>query len=398
MSEMFRQKFSITYDYPVHFTRDVFSTANPLLRDLMTGNKDGRRHRAWVCIDSGVAQHHPKLAARVREYFDANADRLELVDSPHILRGGENAKNGWPNVQDILDIIAGHRLCRQSFVIAVGGGSMLDLVGLAAALVHRGLRLIRVPSTVLAQNDAGVGVKNGINAFGQKNYLGTFAPPAAVVDDFALLHTLPQEAWVGGIAEAFKVAIIKDAKFFEFLTTHATHLQRRDEAAMERLIQRCATLHLEHIAGNGDPFETGSARPLDFGHWSAHKLEQLSAFRVGHGQAVASGIALDSYYALRQGWINQTEFDAICAGLYTAGLPLFYREMAERDADGGLSILAGLEDFREHLGGDLQVTMPVGIGRKQEIQSLDYGLVEEGIRFLQNSEFTESRFLQQLSA
>lgn len=134
------------------------------------------------------------------------------------------------------------------------------MVGFVTALVHRGLRLVRMPTTVLAQNDAGVGVKNGMNEHGVKNFLGTFAPPFAVVNDAAFLETLPDEHWRGGISEAFKVAIIKDRAFFEFLVRSAPRLRAREANAMEALVKRCAVLHLEHIASSGDPFEIWGRR------------------------------------------------------------------------------------------------------------------------------------------
>ena len=113
----------------------------------------------------------------------------------------------------------------------------------------------------------------------------------AVVNDFTLLRGLPAEHWRDGTAEAVKVALIRDGAFFEWLDERAGLLAGRDEAAMRHLIFRCAQLHIRQITAGGDPFERGSARPLDFGHWAAHKLEQLSNFSITHGHAVAVGMA-----------------------------------------------------------------------------------------------------------
>jgi 3-dehydroquinate synthase len=266
-------------------------------------------------------------------------------------------------------------LDRQSYVIAVGGGAMLDAVGLGAALVHRGVRLVRLPTTVLAQGDAGIGVKNGINAFGQKNFFGCFQPPWAVVNDLDFLQTLTDRDWRSGIAEAIKVAAIKDAGFFRFLETNAARIAARDAAGMETLVRRCARLHVEHTATSGDPFEFGSARPLDFGHWSAHKLELMSGFRISHGEAVAFGVLLDSSYAREKGWISAAEFEVIDRGLRQSGFPLLHDEVFQRDAAGQLEIFAGLRDFREHLGGELCVTFPQGIGARFEMHEIDLPLM-----------------------
>jgi len=299
-----------------------------------------------------------------------------------IVPGGEKIKSGWDLAKPIMTTLAESHLCRQSYVLAIGGGCVLDAVGLAASLVHRGLRLIRIPTTVLAQADAGVGVKNGINEHGMKNFAGTFAPPFAVLIDYQFLQTLPPKYWLGGIAEAFKVAIIKDREFFDYLCQHAAKLREKDETAIKTAIRRCAILHLAHIGANGDPFEFGTARPLDFGHWSAHRLEALSGYELGHGQAVSIGIAIDSFYASQIGLISGKECDAILNGLEETGLPVWSELLELRRPEGRLEILQGLDDFQEHLGGQLNVTMPAGIGRKIEVHEMDPAIVEQAIFYL----------------
>jgi 3-dehydroquinate synthase len=203
-----------------------------------------------------------------------------------------------------------------------------------------------------------------------------------VLNDYSFLSTLENKDWVGGIVEAFKVAIIKDAEFFEELCRDAGQLRARDQAAMERLIRRTAALHLEHIRTGGDPFEFGTARPLDFGHWAAHKLEAMSGYTIGHGQAVAVGIAIDSFYAMRQGLIAADEFERILAGMTECGLPVWDDLIEQRGADGVLVILDGLNQFREHLGGALSVTLPKGIGAKVEVHQVHADVVEQAIAFL----------------
>ncbi len=373
-----RQAFSVSYEYPVAFTRGLFAPENTLLAEIARA-AGVRRHRAAVFIDDTVARARPALAGDAAAYLENRPEIFDLVALPRLVPGGERCKNNLQVVGDIIAVLSLNKMDRHAFVIAIGGGAVLDAVGFAAALFHRGLRLIRVPTTVLGQNDAGVGVKNAINFLNTKNLLGTFAPPFAVLNDLDFLRTLPDAAWTGGIAEAFKVAIIKDAKFFARLCELAPRLKNRDEAAMEELVARCAELHLDHIRSNGDPFEFGRARPLDFGHWSAHKLEQMSAYAVGHGQAVAIGIALDSFYALRKGWLSEAEFEAVAGGLRRAGFSLWHDLLERRDGDGSLEILRGLRDFQEHLGGELCVTMPRGLGAKFEVHEMDYTIIESAV-------------------
>lgn len=364
------QSFSVPFEYPVYFTADLFSPDNPVLSAAAARLNERRRHRFMTFVDSGVAAAHQDLTFRIREYFGSRSSDMLLAGGPIIVPGGESAKNGWEHVHDIISAINRHRLDRQSYIVAVGGGAVLDMVGFAAAVVHRGLRLLRVPTTTLAQNDAGIGVKNSINDQGQKNYIGTFAPPFAVLNDVMFLATLNFEQWIGGISEAFKVAIIKDAAFFEFLVHAASGLKARDTALMAEAVRRCAILHLDHIRTNGDPFEFGSARPLDFGHWAAHKLESMSRFRIGHGQAVAIGIAMDAHIAVRQGLMTEADFNRIIDGLQACGLPVWDELLHRQAPDGSLEVLAGLAQFREHLGGDLMITLPNGIGAKVEVNAV----------------------------
>lgn len=266
-------------------------------------------------------------------------------------------------------------LDRHACVFIAGGGAVLDAVGFAAALPHRGLRVVRLPSTTLAQADSGVGVKNGINWRGVKNALGVFAPPFAVVNDFNWLSTLSDADWMGGVAEAIKVAVIRDAAFFRELKELAPALRRRDAAAMERVVRRCAELHLEHIRTSGDPFEQGVARPLDFGHWAAHELESLSKHRVGHGAAVAFGIRLDTLYAHRSGWLDAGAWESVSGLLDACGFSPWHAALERSDRSGRPAVLAGIERFREHLGGRLALTFPRGIGVAFETDAVDDNLM-----------------------
>ena len=380
------QRFSMSFDYPVHFTRGLFAADNPLLAEVLDRHGEaGRRHRAIVYLDSGVHDTHPDLREAIHEYFHRRGDRLELASPVEVIPGGPAAKTGYQKVREVMWTIGNCHLDRQSFVIAVGGASVLDMLGFATSIVHRGLRLVRVPTTTLAQNDAGVGVKNGMDEHGAKNFVGTFAPPFAVINDFDFLDTLNQTHWIGGVAEAFKVAIIKDAPFCRWLCDRAADLAARDRHAMAECVRRCAAIHLQHIATGGDPFEFGSARPLDFGHWAAHKLELMSDFALPHGQAVAIGMAVDTVYAHRKGLLSAAERDDVLAGLARCGLPTYHERLARRDRAGVLEVLEGIEDFREHLGGELTVTLPDGLGGKTEVHQMNTDLLAEAIEYLRTA-------------
>lgn len=357
------QKIAVRFDYPVIFTRAVLDPANLTLVRTLDRLREKRRQRVMFFVDAGVAR--TAAARQIERYCAAHAQPMELVAPPRVVPGGEALKNAFGRALALIRDLLAHHLDRHACVVIIGGGAVLDVVGFAASLVHRGLRVVRLPTTVLAQCDSGVGVKTAVNFGAAKNLVGTFAPPFAVINDCDWLATLAQRDWRGGIAEAFKVALIKDAKFFRWLCRSAAKLQRRDAPTMAAMIMRCAQLHLAHIRSSGDPFELGRARPLDFGHWAAHRLEVLSRHRIGHGQAVAAGIALDAAYAVRLGWLRPQAFHALVRGLRRAGLPIWYPELARP------ALFQGLEEFREHLGGELALTLPRGVGRRAEIHTVD---------------------------
>jgi 3-dehydroquinate synthase len=368
------QEVRVTFRYPVRFTHGLLDPGNTILRDVVEA--DGRA-RLLAVIDEGVAEAHPALTADVRAYCAAHAEALELTAPPLVVPGGEAIKNRSGPVDEIRAAIDVHGVDRHSYVLAIGGGAVLDAVGYAAATAHRGVRLIRVPTTVLAQDDSGVGVKNGVNAFGKKNFVGSFAPPHAVLNDFDLLVTLSGRDWRSGISEAVKVAVLRDTAFFAWLEQNAVALRERSLEPMTWMIHRSAELHLEHIATSGDPFELGSSRPLDFGHWAAHKLEQLSHHELRHGEAVAVGIALDSTYSYLTGSLPHADWRRIVELFEAVGLPIWTTEMAMPGTGGRPAVLDGMEEFREHLGGRLTVMLLERIGSGFEVHELDEAAILE---------------------
>lgn len=375
------QRFTVAYDYPVVFTRDLFSVGNPILAQTLS-RATGAPHKIAVLIDDGLRIAQASLPHRIKAYAAAHAHDMTLVALPEFLPGGEQCKNDLELVEKLQRRLVDLGLDRHSFVAAVGGGAFLDLVGYAAATTHRGIRHIRLPTTVLAQNDSGVGVKNGVNAFGQKNLLGTFAPPYAVLNDSAFLDTLDKRDKRAGMAEAVKVALIRDGVFFEWLEAHAADLRDFEPSAVSYMIRRCAELHMIQIASGGDPFERGSARPLDFGHWAAHKLEILTKHALRHGEAVAIGIALDTRYSVLSGHLAAGDELRVCRLLRQLGLPLFDPMLRGKNEAGEYLLLQGLREFREHLGGELTITLLEGLGEGLEVHVMDEALIMQSIDWL----------------
>lgn len=384
-----QQTVQVNFSYGIHFTRGLFDKSNSLLSEVV-GATNNTAKSILVALDKGLLEQNPLLLAQISNYADHYADRLNLVAEPIIIPGGEAAKNNPALIENIHRVTEQVGLCRHSYILAIGGGAVVDMVGYAAATAHRGVRLIRIPTTVLGQNDSGVGVKNGINAFGKKNFLGTFAPPYAVLNDFDFLTTLSDRDWRSGIAEAVKVALIKDRDFFEFISDNANNLAQRDAAAIEKVIYHCCQLHLEHIANYGDPFEMGSSRPLDFGHWAAHKLEHLTNYRLRHGEAVAIGMALDCTYSYLTGLLSKAEWEQIITTLKQLGFELYDHELARNLAETELedTIFSGLVEFREHLGGELAIMLLKKIGTGLEVNQVNIDIYRKAVLMLQEIEVT----------
>lgn len=372
--EHLEQSFKVNFNYKVYFTSDIFRPSNKDFEKFLSGHVESRTHQKILfVIDDGVLHTHPELPDEIETYFKTYHS-VSLVKKIITIPGGEKAKNSPASFDQIVEAIDHYGIDRHSYVAAIGGGSVLDLVGFVTAISHRGIRHIRIPTTVLSQNDSGIGVKNGINYKGKKNFLGAFAPPVAVFNDDAFLQTLDDKNWRSGIAEAIKVSLIKDAGFFYWIEKNVRKLSGRDVETMNYLIHRCAELHLQHIA-SGDPFELGSSRPLDFGHWSAHKLEQLSDFKVLHGEAVAMGIAQDTLYSALSGRLSLEKAERVIELIFNLGFEITHPLLQVTDENS--SILQGLQEFREHLGGRLTIMLLTDIGHGEEVHEMDFQLLKQ---------------------
>ena len=372
------QSFSVTYSYGLFFTQKLFDRKNSTFIDIIEPPRQSGGTRVLFVIDQGVLSAHPQLSSQIDAYLGQYKDSLELTEIL-VLPGGERVKSQSKYVDQIIRAVDKNKICRHSYVVALGGGALIDLVGYAASIAHRGIRLIRIPTTVLSQNDAAVGVKNGVNVLGKKNFIGSFEPPYAVINDSDFLSTLEFRDWIAGIAEAVKVALIKDSQFYEYIKSNAAKLKNRDLKVMQILIHRCAELHMEHIAKGGDPFERGSSRPLDFGHWSAHKLEYMTNYKLRHGEAVAKGMALDLTYAAEIGLIPEETADDVIHVLEEVGFDLRIPVKNDRDLQ---ELFKGIQEFREHLGGELTITLIEGIGLKKNIHEVDLDIMKKSVSVL----------------
>jgi 3-dehydroquinate synthase len=365
--------FAVPFVHRLRFTQDVLGADQQVLVDLLEpSDEDPARVQFW--LDEELARGRPDLSQKLKHLVDSRPDRLARAGNVQVVPGGEAIKNDIHILERMLKVFHAAKLDRRSYVVAVGGGAVLDAVGFAAAIAHRGLRLVRLPTTTLAQADSGLGVKNAVNLFGKKNWIGAFAVPYGVVNDAALLATLEQRDFICGFAEAVKVSLLKDPEMFAELCQQASRIARRDPAAALSMIRRSAQLHLDHITCGGDPFEMESARPLDFGHWSAHRLETMTDFRLRHGEAVALGVAIDTVYSSLVHGLPALDAQRALACLCDLGFDLSHSALEET-----AGLFRGLEEFRQHLGGRLTVTMLRGVGDPINVHEVDKNRLCEAV-------------------
>ncbi len=363
----------VTFRHRVIFTRSAFTNANKALAEVLA---EGGGRRALVFLESAVANSFKGLADDIHAYFG----KLDLdFRGVRIFAGGESCKADEDLVREVWrEIDLGH-IDRHSYVIVIGGGAFLDAVGFAASTAHRGVRLVRFPTTTLSQDDSGVGVKSAINAFGKKNWIGSFSVPFAVINDFRFLETQDGETSRAGLIEAIKVALVKDGDFFHWIEKNAAALGKGERDPFEECVKRSALLHARHIALGGDAFETGSSRPLDYGHWAAHKLEALTNYQLSHAEAVAVGLALDTVYSRHIGLLSEVDAARVLAVLAALGLKTYHPALDWTDRKGQRRVLAGLDEFREHLGGELTVLLLADIGKGTDVHEFNLDLLEKSI-------------------
>ena len=355
----------VTFKHRVVFTRDVFSSENPELEGILA---EGGGRRALVFAEEAVVAAWPGLVAEIENRFASLDTDLRGI---HVLPGGESVKSDESWVSEIWKRIDAAHIDRHSYVLVIGGGAFLDAAGYAAATAHRGVRLLRFPTTTLSQDDSGVGVKCAVNAFGKKNWVGAFSVPFAVINDFRFLHSQDEQTRRAGLIEAVKVALVKDAGFFDWIEANTARLFALEPSVLEDCVERSALFHARHISDGGDPFEAGSSRPLDFGHWAAHKLEALTRHELSHAAAVAVGLALDTLYSVRCGLAPAAVMERVFRVLHGMRYEIYHPALDELNEAGQRRVIRGLDEFREHLGGELTVLMLENIGAGVDVHRID---------------------------
>jgi 3-dehydroquinate synthase len=274
-----------------------------------------------------------------------------------VLRAREESKS-MELVQQVCAEALAHGVNRRGVLVSFGGGVCSDIVTLAASLIRRGVGHVRVPTTLIGQIDAGIGLKGAVNFRGKKSFVGCFHPPERVVIDPSLLRTVPPRLLTAGLAEAFKMGVARDEELFSVLMARSKTLVESgfaDQSARE-VLQRSIWSMLDELRKN--PYEDQTyERVVDFGHTFSPSLEGALEFEIHHGEAVAVDLALSSTIAWRLGLLAGDAWDEILDALQGASLPICSERLDLELAR------AALSEACRHRGGAINLVVPTAIGQ-----------------------------------
>ncbi len=282
---------------------------------------------------------------------------------------GERSK-GVATAAQLFNHLARARFDRSSTLIGLGGGVVGDLGGFVAATYMRGIRLIHVPTTLLAMVDSSIGGKTGVNHAGVKNLIGVFYQPAEVLADVRLLATLPERELRSGLAEAIKTAVIGDGQLFEYLETHLEAILHRDPAPLVEVVTRCAAFKARIV--ETDERDARERQVLNYGHTLGHAVEAAAGFgRYTHGEAVAIGMALEAVVARRLGVVDAGTVERQNALLVRAGLPTTARRLDRR------ALMRAMRLDKKMRNGVLRCPLLRGVGKVLLEQEVPEALLRE---------------------
>ena len=312
----------------------------------------------------------PAVSDRASAIADALATTglaVEVIDVP----AGEDAKS-LTSVGRLWDELGRLRLTRSDAVVAVGGGATTDVAGFAAASWLRGVRIVQVPTTLLAMVDAAIGGKTGINTDAGKNLVGAFHPPAGVVVDLEVLKTLPEDQWVNGMAEVIKAGFIADTGILDLIEADFPGAAVPSGPAAVELIERAISVKVEVVSR--DLKESGPREMLNYGHTLGHAIERLEDYRIPHGHAVAIGMVFAAGVAKAAGLLDGEAVMRHKVLLAAIGLPTTYRADALDD------LLELMRIDKKARGAVLRFVVLDGIGKPVMLESPDASMIEAAYR------------------
>lgn len=343
------------FAYPVHVTEDLFAAENPVLAETLKELAGEGEIRVALVADANVVQRTEGLGSKIGRYFQEKG--IRLMASPVVLAGGEKTKaDRFQSVIKVANALLEAQIGVDDVVLAMGGGTVLDVAAYAAAQVRGGLRVLRIPTTLEAMFDAAFSEVAMINGDEIKDAFRIAARPAAVLIDPIFTKTVLDGVWRGGFAEAVRLAAVTDAPLMKRLTKRAAAIRNRDEAALRETIDDCLAVRAK---------KGGTS----FALWGATRLESMSGFKIPHGYALAIAICLDCAYAVEKGLLKQADQELICQALVDCGalegLVHSHHLLSQTE-----SVLHGLDTLRLTTGSD-GIVLPAALGKPTDPQKPD---------------------------
>lgn len=363
------EKMDISYSIVEYL--DLFSSSNPNLFGEITKNET-KQPRRLIILDKRVEKLY---GGKIRLYFTRHKIATQIL----LIEASEKRKNTETLFTILRQFEAFKLLRKKEPVIVIGGGVLLDIVGLAANLYRRGIPYIRVPTTLIGLIDAGIGVKTGINFDKHKNRIGTYYPPFISYIDTTFLATLDDRHISNGLAEILKLGIIKDASLFNLLEKHGKELlilKLQNVAASRTILHKSINAMLEELKPN--LWEHNLERVADFGHTFSGVLEMKTLPHLLHGEAVNIDMALVSVLAYQRRMITKWELSRILLVMREMRLPLF-NQICKPNI-----LYDALVDTTSHRDGLQRFPIPVGIGKAKFVNDIHYKEIEYALYALKN--------------
>jgi len=351
--------------YPVEFAEDAFG-ASPALAETLKKATGSESPNVLIVADMNVVQRTEGLGLKIGRYVQEHG--IRLTGSPVVLSGGEKVKaDGLQSALKIVDALLSAKLGRNDVVLALGGGTILDVAGYAAAQVRGGVKIVRVPTTPAAMMGAAYADYAAVDSASVKDALRVPSVPAAVVIDPTFAATVLDGVWRGGIGEAFRLALACDAALVKKLVQFAAAYRERDMAVLEDVVRAVHAVR----AKKGD---------TSFGRWAAFRLESMSGYKLPHGYAVSIGLCIDLGYADLRGYLKAGDRDRIMAALEAAGA-LDGRAHSGHLLSQADSLLKGLGSWALQ-SGTSDLTVLGGIGKTKTEAAPDPEVLRQAIKNL----------------
>jgi len=332
--------------YPVRFADDVFGEGSDVLAQTLREVSGTDTPRVLLVADANVVHRTQGLGTRIGRFVQANG--VTLAGTPVVIGGGEKIKaDGCQTLQGLVASTLAAKVGANDVMLVLGGGTLLDVAGCAAAQVRGGMKLVRMPTTVASMVDGAFADCAAIDADGVKDAVRTPCRPSAVVIDTAFASTVLDGVWRGGIGEAVRYAAVCDATLMKSVAKDAEALKSRDPAAMAKLVRDCVS---SRVKGGS----------TDFALWCAGRLEAMSGYKLPHGYAVPISICVDCAYAVEKGYMKEEQQEFVCRVLADCGAldGLAHSRHLLGQTD---SILRGLDSWALSAGSGA-VTVPSGVG------------------------------------